>query len=86
MLEYIAHKIETKHYDDFVYQTPYKTIDHIFDFYQLSDIPPNIRLNIVEYCLYNDNPVHVLFSTFLDSGLVKDNKSNFLSTVIKPLV
>ena len=47
MLEYIAHKIETKHYDDFVYQTPYKTIDHIFDFYQLSDYTSQYSL---EHC------------------------------------
>lgn len=77
MLEYIAHKIETKHYEDSTYQTPYKTIDYIFDFYQLSDIPSNIRLNIVEYCLYNDNPVHLLFNAFFDSGFIKAHKDIF---------
>ena len=65
---------------------PIKQLIIFLIFISYLTIPPNIRLNIVEYCLYNDNPVHVLFSTFLDSGLVKDNKSNFLSTVIKPLV
>lgn len=77
MLEYIAHKIETKHYEDNAYQTPYKTIDYVFDFYQLSDIPSDIRLCIVEYCLYNDNPIHVFFKDFIDSNVIKNNKDIF---------
>lgn len=77
MLEYIAHKIETKHYEDNAFQTPYKTIDYIFDFYQLSDIPFDVRLCIVEYCLYNDNPIHVLLKDFFDSNIIKNNKNIF---------
>lgn len=78
MLEYIAHKIESKHYGVNTYYTPYKTIDYIFDFYQLPDIPVDTRLCIVEYCLYNDNPIHVLFKDFLDNNFVKDHKNIFI--------
>lgn len=77
MLEYIAHKVESKHYQVDTYQMPYQTIDYVFDHYQLSDIPFDVRLCIVEYCLYNDNPVHLLFSKFLDNNFIVTNKKIF---------
>lgn len=69
LLEYIAHKIEVHHYpsSDCVPQLPYQSVDLLFDKYGLSFIPENIRLCIAECCLYNDNPVHFLFSQFLEN-------------------
>lgn len=67
LLEYIAHKIETRHYPstDKVSQFPYQSVDLLFEKYGLSYIPGDIRLCIAECCLYNDNPIHFLFSQFL---------------------
>ncbi len=67
LLEYIAHKIEVRHYPshDKVSQFPYQSVDLLFKKYGLSYIPEDIRLCIAECCLYNDNPIHFLFSQFL---------------------
>lgn len=67
LLEYIAHKIEAKHYPSGVRlpQLPYDSVDLLFNCYGLSSVPVDIRMCIAEFCLYNDNPVHLLFAQFL---------------------
>lgn len=32
----------------------------------------------MEYCLYNDNPVHFLINLFINQGLIENNKDKFL--------
>jgi len=70
LLEYIAHKIEVRHYPscDKVSQFPYRSVDLLFERYGLSYIPEDIRLCIAECCLYNDNPMHFLFGQFLKNS------------------
>lgn len=77
MLEYIADKIVGKHYKINTPHLPYKTIDFIFEHYGLSHIPFDVRLCIVEFCLYNDNPIHTLFGSFLDNDFIKKNPNIF---------
>lgn len=79
MLEYIAHKIESKHWEINTYDFPYRTVDKLFEFYGLFDVPVEVRLCIVEYCLYNDNPIHILIKDFFESGFINNNKSRFTS-------
>lgn len=79
MLEYIAHKIENKHWDIKTYDFPYRTVDKLFEYYGLIYVPVEVRICIVEYCLYNDNPIHILIKDFFESGFVKNNKSRFTS-------
>ena len=66
-LEYIAYKIEAKHFpsEKNSFTFPYCTIDAIFDHYGLSSIDEDIKICIAEACLYNDNPAHNLMSSFL---------------------
>lgn len=70
LLEYIAHKIEVRHYPSYdkVSQLPYQSVDLLFEKYGLSYLPEDIRLCIAECCLYNDNPMHFLFSQFLKNS------------------
>lgn len=68
ILEYIAYKIETKHYQTSNFpDLPYKSIDLLFEHYGLSYVSDDIRLCIAEFCLYNDNPIHNLFTIFLEN-------------------
>jgi hypothetical protein len=74
--EYIAAKIEKKFFNKDHIQLPYNTMDYLFDFYELSDIPDESRLYIAEYCLYNDNPIH-FFCQFV-MNIIKKNKENLI--------
>jgi len=74
ILEYIAYKIEVKHYQTpNMPDLPYKSIDLLFEHYGLSYVSDDIRLCIVEFCLYNDNPIHYLFTNFLNNEEFKRN-------------
>ena len=59
-LEYIAHKIEEKNWQVNHPVFPYKTIDLIFEYYKLDWITDEVKLCLVEYSLYNDNPMNQL--------------------------
>lgn len=62
LLEYIAYKIESKHFpNDLVLpDLPYKALDFIIDHHELSFLSETKRVALAEYCLFNDNPVHRL--------------------------
>lgn len=59
-LEYIAHKIEEKNWQVSHPVFPYQTIDLIFEYYKLDWIVDEVKLCLVEYSLYNDNPMNQL--------------------------
>ncbi|MCO7614155.1 hypothetical protein NJH83_28350 [Pseudomonas chlororaphis] len=61
MLEYIAHKIEAKHWSTVQPDFPYRTMDFVFEELGLGDIPMMCKIALTEFCLHNDNPVHHLF-------------------------
>lgn len=61
MLEYIAHKIESKHWLTEQPDMPYRTMDMVFKKLGLGDMPEMCKIALVEFCLHNDNPVHHLF-------------------------
>jgi len=61
MLEYIAHKIESKHWSTDQPDFPYRTMDIIFCTLGLGDIPDMCKIALTEFCLHNDNPIHHLF-------------------------
>lgn len=63
LLEYISYKIENKFFNTKLPIFPYKTVDYIFKYYNISNIPEKIKLLLVEYALYNDNPVSHLIDT-----------------------
>jgi hypothetical protein len=73
--EYIAAKIEKKFYNKNHLQLPYNTMDYLFNYYELSDIPDESRLYIIEYCLYNDNPIHFFCNVVIKK--IKQNKGIF---------
>lgn len=77
-LEYLAHKIENQFWETNAPDLPYRTVDIVFDFYSISFIPEAVRLLIVEYCLYNDNPVRFFINVFINQELIKNNKDKFL--------
>ena len=63
MLEYIAHKIESKHWPTDQPDLPYRTMDLVFDQLGLGTIPDMCKIALIEFCLHNDNPIHHLFRT-----------------------
>lgn len=68
LLEYIAYKIESKHYQTSdLPQLPYCSVDLLFEYYGLSNMPDDIKICIAEFCLYNDNPIRMLFLNFLEN-------------------
>jgi len=77
LLEYLAHKIENRFWKTNAPDLPYRTVDKIFDYYSLSFIPESVRLLIVEYCLYNDNPAHFLLNMFIGQEIIKKNEKKF---------
>jgi hypothetical protein len=74
--EYIAAKLENKFYNKSHTQLPYYTMDYLFDYYELSDIPDESRIYIIEYCLYNDHPIRFFCNLVID--MVKQNKETFI--------
>lgn len=78
LLEYIAYKIESKHFifNGMMPQLPYESVDLLFEHYGLSHVSDNIRLCIAEVCLYNDNPIRFLFVTFLENQKFKQEIVN----------
>lgn len=78
-LEYIAHKIEDQYWGaGNVPDLPYRTVDRIFEYYGLECIPTEVRVCIVEYCLYNDNPIHMLISMFMENDNIRNNIDKFM--------
>lgn len=77
-LEYIAHKIEDRYWGaDAAPDLPYRTVDRIFEYYGLECIPAEVRVCIAEYCLYNDNPLHMLIFMFMNNDRIKNNIDTF---------
>ncbi|MEA3234390.1 hypothetical protein OP492_06980 [Pseudomonas mosselii] len=76
MLEYIAHKIEAKHWETNQPDFPYRTMDYVFDYMGLSDISDASRIALVEFCLHNDNPFHHFLVSVKD---MKDGKLNVVA-------
>lgn len=67
-LEYIAHKIESKNWNVNHHPAfPYKTVDLIFEYYGLDWITDEVKICIIEFTLYNDNPMNQLVSVLIDS-------------------
>lgn len=59
-LEYMAHKIEEKNWPVRHPAFPYQTIDLIFEYYGLEWVVDDVKLCLVEFSLYNDNPMNQL--------------------------
>lgn len=57
-LEYIAHKIESKHWQTSHPAYPYKSVDLLFEHLGLGWVSDEVRICIVEFALYNDNPMN----------------------------
>ena len=71
-MEYISYKIENKFFNTKLPIFPYKTVDYIFKHYNLSNIPEKVKLLLVEYALYNDNPVKRLIYIIEELKLKKE--------------
>lgn len=67
-LEYIAHKIEAKNWSVSHPVFPYETIELLFEYYSLQWITDDVKLCLVEFSLYNDNPMNQLI--FLINELI----------------
>lgn len=46
-------------------------MDYVFEYYKVQDIPDEVKILLVEFSLYNDNPIHTLLC-FLLEKLTKD--------------
>lgn len=78
-LEYLAHKVQNHFWKINAPDLPYKTIDKVLEYFKLDYIPEPVRLAIAEYCLYNDNPAHLLINMFIKQELIEHNQPNFLN-------
>lgn len=65
LLEYIADTLESCNWPTHTPDLPYRTVDIIFEHYGHSDISKDVRLCIVEYCMFNDNPMHTLYQLMI---------------------
>lgn len=61
LLEYIADKIESKHWKTDSPHFPYRTVDSIIEFKGMEIMPYQSRIAIAEMALHNDNPMHQFF-------------------------
>ncbi|WP_045484931.1 hypothetical protein [Vibrio owensii] len=76
-LEYIAHKIESKHWVTNHPAYPYKSVDLLFDYLGLGWVSDEVRICIVEFALYNDNPMHQFM--FLMNDVLKKSTEYLIS-------
>lgn len=79
MLEYIAHKIESKHWQTSAPAFPYRTIDKVFDHLNLSGMPDDCRIALVEFCLHNDHPFNQLM-VILRTTFIGENRNLLLDS------
>jgi len=84
-LEYIAYKIENKHWPSQAPDLPYNSIDLLFNYMGLSHVCEQVKVCVAEYCLLNDNPMRRLVVLIddikkIDLKLLDDYQSckNFL--------
>lgn len=77
LLEYLAHKIESQFWVTNAPDLPYRTVDKVFEYFSVNFIPDDVRLLILEYCLYNDNPVHMLINIFFNQEIIMKNRNQF---------
>ncbi|MDT3469866.1 hypothetical protein [Stenotrophomonas maltophilia] len=68
LLEYIAWKIESKHFavDQQLPDLPYNSVDLLSGYFDLSELNHFKRVALAEYCLQNDNPAHRLMMFLKD--------------------
>lgn len=74
-MEYIAHKVESRFWKTNHPDMPYKIPDLIFDYLGYSHLSDEVRVCIVEYCMFNDNPMHRFYQ------LMTEDFRNDLSTL-----
>lgn len=75
-LEYIAHKIESKHWQTNHFPYPYMTVDFLFEYMGYGNIHDIIKVCFIEFSLQNDNPVHYLLEVI---KFFKQQKISILS-------
>lgn len=75
LLEYIAHKIEEKYWEVNHPAYPYETVDLLFEYYGLVDLKEEVKLCLVEFSLYNDNPFNQLI--FLIENMILKEPDKF---------
>ncbi|UNC48949.1 hypothetical protein [Enterobacter huaxiensis] len=62
LIEFITRKIENKRWPEKnYYDIPYKIVDLVLDYLGLGELSDSTKILLVEFCLYNDNPVNQLF-------------------------
>ncbi len=68
LLEYIAHKIEDRHFPGgaVLPDLPYRSMDLVLDYHGLARFSTTQRVALAEYCLLNDNPVRRLMVVIED--------------------
>lgn len=80
MLEYIAYKIESKHFpsEERLPDLPYSSVDLMVTHLGAEHLSVFKRIALAEYCLLNDNPAHqlVLFLKDLQAGVMGDITSH----------
>lgn len=76
-LEYIAHKIESRHWTVNHPVFPYETVDLLFEYYGLEWVSDEVKICLVEFSLYNDTPMNQFF--IIIEQLVKTNPIFFES-------
>ncbi|MBL5826887.1 hypothetical protein [Serratia fonticola] len=62
LIEFITRKIENKRWPEKnYYDIPYKIVDLVLDYLGLGELSDPTKILLIEFCLYNDNPVNQLF-------------------------
>lgn len=79
-LEYIAHKIESKHWKTNHPAYPYKSVDLLFEYLGLGWVSDEVRICIVEFALYNDNPMNQFM--FLMNNILLKSTEYLISYII----
>ncbi|WP_343517113.1 hypothetical protein [Klebsiella quasivariicola] len=73
LIEFITRKIENKRWKEkHYYDIPYKIVDIVLDYLGLGEICDSTKILLIEFCLYNDNPVNQLFF------IAKDHKHEII--------
>ncbi len=79
LLEYIAYKIESKHWLAESPALPYLTVDHVLNFVGLETLCEKSRIVLVEVALHNDNPANQLLvmAEFIKAQFPQDSLSSY---------
>ncbi|MBB1314937.1 hypothetical protein [Aliivibrio sp. SR45-2] len=85
-MEYIAHKVESRFWRTSAPDMPYKVPDILFEHLGYGHLSNEIKVCIIEYCMFNDNPMHRFYQLMTEDFHNNSNELDDYEGCVKYLL